>query len=109
MVSESPMVCGNVLISFVKHNEGRNWRRVFFNDDCWVMMLGFPDDYKTERHIHNVVNEFGRLLLWEECAVFLGRIVARVRVTSVQVLVQKLVCKHKGLIPDSNVKACQPI
>ena len=21
----------------------------------------------------------------------------------------KLVCKHKGLIPDSNVKACQPI
>jgi hypothetical protein len=25
------------------------------------------------------------------------------------VLVQKLICKHKGLIPDSNVKACQPI
>ena len=24
-------------------------------------------------------------------------------------LVQKLFCKHKGLIPDSNVKACQPI
>jgi len=22
------------------------------------------------------------------------------------VLVQKLICKHKGLIPDSNVKAC---
>jgi len=21
----------------------------------------------------------------------------------------KLICKHKGLIPDSNVKACQPI
>jgi len=25
------------------------------------------------------------------------------------VLVQKLISKHKGLIPDSNVKACQPI
>jgi len=25
------------------------------------------------------------------------------------VLVQKLICKHKGLMPDSNVKACQPI
>jgi len=24
-------------------------------------------------------------------------------------LMQKLVCKHKGLIPDPNVKACQPI
>jgi len=70
MISESPMVCGNILISFVKHNEGRNWRRVYFNDDCWVMMLGFPDDYKTERHIHNAVSEFGRLLLWEESAAF---------------------------------------
>ena len=27
----------------------------------------------------------------------------------VEVLMQKLICKHKGLIPDSNVKACQPI
>jgi len=24
-------------------------------------------------------------------------------------LMQKLICKHKGLIPDSNVEACQPI
>jgi len=24
-------------------------------------------------------------------------------------LMQKLICKHEGLIPDSNVKACQPI
>jgi len=24
-------------------------------------------------------------------------------------LIQKLICKHKGLIPDTNVKACQPI
>jgi len=24
-------------------------------------------------------------------------------------LMQKLICKHKGLIPDSNVKACQLI
>jgi len=26
-----------------------------------------------------------------------------------RLLVQKLICKHKGLIPDPNVKACQPI
>ena len=24
-------------------------------------------------------------------------------------LMQKLICKHKGLIPNLNVKACQPI
>jgi len=26
-----------------------------------------------------------------------------------KLLVQKLISKHKGLIPDSNVKVCQPI
>jgi len=32
--------------------------------------------------------------------------IARGRWSSVDA---KLICKHKGLIPDSNVKACQPI
>jgi len=27
----------------------------------------------------------------------------------VNLLMQKLICKHKGLIPNSNVKVCQPI
>ena len=27
----------------------------------------------------------------------------------IDLLMQKLICKHKGLIPDLNVKACQPI
>jgi len=31
------------------------------------------------------------------------------RAAKEQVLMQKLIRKHKGLIPDSNVKACQPI
>jgi len=28
---------------------------------------------------------------------------------NMDMLVQKWICKHKGLIPDLNVKACQPI
>jgi len=35
--------------------------------------------------------------------------VAGKRPMAVELLMQKLICKHKGLIPDSNVKACQPI
>jgi hypothetical protein len=31
------------------------------------------------------------------------------RLGSYFLLMQKLICKHKGQIPDSNVKACQPI
>jgi len=28
---------------------------------------------------------------------------------SIAIVDAKLICKHKGLIPDSNVKACEPI
>ena len=55
------------------------------------MMLGFPDDYKTERHIHNAVSDFGRLLLREESEAFPGRIMAMVRVTSAQGVPQFIV------------------
>lgn len=51
MIDQSPMGFHNIQISFVKHNEGRNWRRVYFNEECWMMLLGFPEDYKSERHI----------------------------------------------------------
>lgn len=71
MVRNGPMQFWNIQITFVKHNEGRNWR-VQFNDDCWMMLLGFPENYKSERHIQNAINDFGRVILWEESDSFSG-------------------------------------
>lgn len=56
----------------------------FFNDDCWMMLLGFPEDYKSKRHIQNAISDFGKVILWEESDSFLGRIMVRARVTSIQ-------------------------
>ena len=66
MVRLSPMPFGNIHVSFTKHNEGRNWRRIFFNDECWMMLLGFSEDYKSERHIQNAISEFGRIIVGGE-------------------------------------------
>jgi hypothetical protein len=55
------------------------------------MLLGFLDDYKTERHIQNAINDFARLILWEESDTFRGRIMARARVKSIQAVPQFLV------------------
>jgi hypothetical protein len=35
--------------------------------------------------------------------------IVEIHIDDIVVLAQKLICKHKGLIPDSNVKVCQPI
>lgn len=82
MVRLSPIPFGNIHISFTKHNEGRNWRRIFFNDECWMTLLGFSEDYKSERHIQNAISEFGRIILWEESDSFPGRLMVRARVIS---------------------------
>lgn len=84
LVRNSPLPCGNIQISFAKHNEGRNWRRVFFNDECWLMLLGFPEDYISERHIQNAISKFGKIILWEESSAYPGRILVRARVTNIQ-------------------------
>ena len=70
MVRQGPMHFGNIQISFAKHNKGRNLRRVLFNGDCWLMMVGFLEDYKSERHIQNAISDFGKVILWEESEFF---------------------------------------
>lgn len=45
VVLRGPIPYGGVNFTFVRHNQGRNWRRVNFNQDCWLMLLGFPNDY----------------------------------------------------------------
>jgi hypothetical protein len=91
MVRHSPLNFGHIQITFVKHNEGRNWRRVFFNEECWMMLLGFSDDYKSERHIQNAISDFARIILLEESDSFPGRIMVRARVMSVEAVPQFIV------------------
>ena len=51
-----------------------------------MMLFGFPEDYTSERHIQNAINDFGRVILWEESDNFPGRIMVRARVKSIQVV-----------------------
>jgi hypothetical protein len=36
---------GGVNFQVVRHTEGRNWRAIQFNQECCLMLLGFPLDY----------------------------------------------------------------
>lgn len=53
-------------ISFVHHNQGRTWRRVQFNREVWLVLLGLPLDYWEEEYIDTVVGLFGRMLSWHK-------------------------------------------
>lgn len=48
LVLDSPHVFDNVLLTFTKHDRGRNWRSAGFNHECWLLLLDFPRDYMSE-------------------------------------------------------------
>ena len=66
LVLNNPHQFGNMAISFVRHNQGRNRSRVQFNREVWLMLLGLPLDYWEEEYIDTVVGLFGRMLSWHK-------------------------------------------
>jgi hypothetical protein len=60
LIQQGPIPFDNVNLTFVRHNEGRNWRRVHFNMECWLMLLGFPPDYQEEEFYHRAIGSFGK-------------------------------------------------
>jgi hypothetical protein len=55
------------------------------------MLLNFPEDYKSERHIPNAISSFGRTILWEESDSYPGRVMIRARIMSVEAVPQFIV------------------
>lgn len=64
LVINSPLSMGNVQVTFTRHNQGRNWRRVNFNHECWLMLIGFPIDYWETDYIQDNICSFGHVENW---------------------------------------------
>jgi hypothetical protein len=48
LVYHSPYPCEDVSLSFVKHNEGQNWKSaVNLNRECWLLLINFPLDCRN--------------------------------------------------------------
>jgi hypothetical protein len=81
LVSDSPHTVGDVFITFRRHNQGRNWRRVYFNRVCWILILAVLLEFQTTDDIATAINKWEKLVAWENNPRKRGRIIAKVRVT----------------------------
>ncbi|TVU38188.1 hypothetical protein EJB05_11544, partial [Eragrostis curvula] len=80
MVHSGSQDYGNVSFRFEEHDRGRNWRAVDFNRECWLMLMGFPLDYRTTQNIQSAINTFGRVTSWDDDRSCLTRIIVRAKV-----------------------------
>lgn len=98
LVEESPHPFDNVNVTFTKHDQGRNWRRAELNHECWLLLLGFPSDYLSERHITQAVGKFARVLLFEADERYLARVLVRARVKDVTKVPQFVVYEDPDIV-----------
>lgn len=80
LVEVGPLQFGDVTITFVDHNKGRNWRAVNFNRECWLLLLGYPPEFRENDFVVNTISSFGRVISWVDDERHLARILVRARV-----------------------------
>jgi hypothetical protein len=61
LINNSPHPYGGVCFMVVHHNAARNWRAIQFNQECWLMLLGFPLNYWNTDIIHSTLASFGHM------------------------------------------------
>jgi len=91
LIQHGAYVFGNVTITFVEHNKGRNWRAINFNRECWMLLLGYPPDYREDEYVVNTIYSFGRVISWVDDGRHLSRILVRARVVDLESIPQFLV------------------
>jgi hypothetical protein len=96
LISHGAYIFGDVSISFVEHNKGRNWRAVNFNKECWLLLMGHPPDYREDEFMANTINTFGRVMYWVDNRRHLSRILVRARVIDFESIPQFLVLTECG-------------
>lgn len=110
LVLNSPHQFGNILISFVRHNQGRNWRRFFFNREVWLMLLGFPCDYVEEKYIDIALSPFGRMISWHSDPDYKASLLVRARVVDLESVLHFIVFSEiEGLEGDSWTIQCEVV
>lgn len=83
-ILDSPHPYGNVHFSFVRHNQSRNWRRLIFNHDYWLILMGHPEDYWEHKFIDIVLGPFARAVRWDNDPDHLARLIVHARVVDLE-------------------------
>jgi hypothetical protein len=93
-----------------RHNDAWNHMALFFNRECWLMLLGFPLDYRSFEYLQAAIGSFGRLIVWKEGMHNVNRTMLRVQVTSLEEVPQFIVFSEAdGFLGDSWTVQCEII
>ncbi|KQK08884.2 hypothetical protein BRADI_2g44843v3 [Brachypodium distachyon] len=94
LVQHSPMVHNGISFSVTEHNRGTNWRGFTYNQEVWLMLLGYHLDLWSAEHLANVVSEWGKMILWDRSLSNMNRIILKVKVANVTMIPYSILLSH---------------
>lgn len=94
LVFNSPHWIGNREFSFVNHDEAMNCRRAAFARTGWVMLVGYPLDYKEPHFIHQACAPIGRVIHWHSSDSSKARILVKVLMDNVNLIPRVIKLKN---------------
>ncbi|RLN33337.1 hypothetical protein C2845_PM03G31480 [Panicum miliaceum] len=83
LVYNSPHWIGNRSFSLVNHDEAMNCRRSVFARVGWILLVGYPLDYKESHFIHQACTPIGKVLQWHSNDTSKARILVKVLIENV--------------------------
>ncbi|PNT72254.1 hypothetical protein BRADI_2g41848v3 [Brachypodium distachyon] len=102
LVRNSPHVHNGVQFTFCEHNKGVNWRAFTYNQEVWLMLLGFPPDLWDSKHFSNAIAKWGTLIHWDRVVSNTARVVIKVRVTELGHIPHSIVVSHGHDVHDES-------
>jgi len=78
LVHTSPHQVGPHTVTFVNHDAAMNCKRSPFNRIGWILLLGYPLDYKEKQYIDKACSPFAQVVHWHATDYSLSRVLVKV-------------------------------
>jgi hypothetical protein len=84
-------------VSFINHDHALNRRNWDYSRYGWIMLLGYPLDYRNLVHIDQAITSFGKMVTWHNNGRDFGYVLVKCLYTDPQIVPRSLVLKKGGI------------
>jgi hypothetical protein len=86
-----------IQVSFINHDHALNRRNWNYSRYGWIMLLGYPSDYRNLAHIDQTGASFGRMVIWHNNGRDLRYVLVKCLYNDPQTVPWSLVLKQGGI------------
>jgi hypothetical protein len=90
----NPHEIDGIDVTFINHDQALNRRALNYTRYGWIMMLGFPLDYRSLEFIDQAISSFGKLITWHNNRRSLGYVLVKFVYNGAQLVPRSLVFRQ---------------